>query len=113
GTLGAPRELGTDMNSWNVAGLAEVGVDASSLPTTLDELIDVARALHEAGGRHPVVPNMPDIPITSEGDAFTFATDENVERLTGYSELYQSGAMPPEVLSCAETGNNELFILAT
>lgn len=110
GTFGLPWYLGTDMNWWNLAGFAEVGVDASSLPTTMDELFEVARAVHEAGGRNPVVSNMPDIPITSEGDAFTFATDENVELLAGYSELYQSGAMPPEVLSGAEQGNTDLFI---
>src|SRR5699024_5033893 len=63
-----------------------------------------------ADGRSSVFANMPDIPIPSEGDAFTFATDESVELLTACSELYQSGAMPPEVLSGAETGNTELFI---
>lgn len=110
GTFGLPWYLGTDMNWWNLDGLAEVGVDASSLPTTIDELFEVARAVHESGGRNPVVSNMPDFAITSEGDRFTFATEENVELLAGYAELYQSGAMPPEVLSGAETGNTDLFI---
>src|SRR5699024_5086353 len=86
------------------------GDDASSLPTTMDELFEDARAVHEAGGRNLVVSNMPDIPITSEGDALTLATDEKVELVTGYSELYEAGAIHPEVRSGAETGNTELFI---
>lgn len=110
GSFGLPWYLGTDMNWWNIEELSEYGVDESSLPTTLDEMFELARTVHEQGGKNPVVSNMPEIIITSNEDGeFDFNTAENVELLQKYVDLYSEGAMPAEVLNNDYSGNATLY----
>src|SRR5699024_10744360 len=74
GSFGLPWYLGTDMNWWNIGELSRYGVDASSLPTSMDEMFELARRVHEEGGEDPVLSNMPEFRITSENGEFTFNT---------------------------------------
>lgn len=109
GSFGFPWYLGTDMNWWNLGALSRFGVEESSLPTSMDEMFELARHVHEEGGENPVISNMPEITITSEGGEFTFATEENVALLQKYIDLYADGAMPAEVLNNDYTGNSILY----
>lgn len=109
GSFGFPWYLGTDMNWWNLGELSRFGVDESSLPTTLDELFELARTAHHEGSESPVVSNMPEIVITSENDEFSFNTEGNVALLQKYVDLYADGAMPPEVLNNDYSGNSNLY----
>lgn len=110
GSFGYPWYLGTDMNWWNTGELANYGVDAASLPTSLDEMFELARTVHEQGGSSPVVSNMPQIEITSnDAGEFDFNTAENVDLLQKYIDLYADGAMPAEVLNNDYTGNAALY----
>lgn len=110
GSFGFPWYLGTDMNWWNIERLSEFGVDESSLPTSLDEMFDLALQVHEDGGDNPVMSSMPELVITSDDNGeFDFDTEENAALLQKYIDLYAAGAMPPEVLNNDYTGNAALY----
>ncbi|AXK44648.1 ABC transporter substrate-binding protein [Brachybacterium saurashtrense] len=110
GSFGFPWYLGTDMNWWNLGELSAYGVDESSLPTSMEEMFELARTAHEEGAENPVVSNMPEIVITSnDAGEFDFNTAENVALLQQYVDLYADGAMPPEVLNDDYTGNATLY----
>lgn len=109
GAFGYPWYLGTDMNWWNLAALSEHGVDEASLPTTMDQMFETARMLHEAGSPDPLISNMPEVTITSENGEFTFNTPENAAYIQKYVDLFQLGAMPAEVLNNDYAGNTALF----
>lgn len=110
GSFGFPWYLGTDMNWWNIGELAQYGVDENSLPSTLDEMFELARTVADEGGRNPVLSNMPEITVTTdEQGQFDFNTEENVAELQKYVDLYEAGAMPPEVLNNDYTGNAALY----
>lgn len=110
GSFGFPWYLGTDMNWWNIERLSEFGVDESSLPTSLDEMFDLALQVHEDGGESPVMSSMPELVITSDDNGeFDFDTEENAALLQKYVDLYAAGAMPPEVLNNDYTGNAALY----
>lgn len=110
GSFGFPWYLGTDMNWWNIGELAQYGVDENSLPTSLEEMFELARTVANEGGKNPVLSNMPEITVTTNDEGeFDFNTPENVEKLQKYVDLYEAGAMPPEVLNNDYTGNAALY----
>ncbi|ATG52508.1 ABC transporter substrate-binding protein [Brachybacterium vulturis] len=109
GSFGFPWYLGTDMNWWNLGELSGFGIDEASLPTSLDEMFELARRVHDEGSENPVISNMPEFVITSEEGEFTFNTAENAALLQKYVDLYADGAMPAEVLNNDYTGNAALY----
>lgn len=109
GSFGYPWYLGTDMNWWNMAELKKHGVDEASLPTTLDELLELATKLTADKVKTPLVSAMPEIVVTSKDGKFDFATAENAAIVDKYAKLYQAGGMPPEVLNNDYAGNSNLF----
>lgn len=110
GSYGYPWYLGTDMSWWNIDALSKFGVSEDSLPTTFDELYDLAMEAAKQGGSAPIISSLPEIIITSGDDGkFNFNTDENVDFLQKYVELYKAKAMPVEVLSDNYTGNAQLY----
>lgn len=109
GSFGYPWYLGTDMNWWNMTELKKHGVDESSLPTTLDELLELATKLKADGSTTPLVSSMPEIVVTSKDGKFDFATPENAAIVDKYAKLYKAGGMPPEVLNNDYAGNSNLF----
>ncbi|WP_058235789.1 ABC transporter substrate-binding protein [Devriesea agamarum] len=109
GIYGFPWYLGTDMNWWNLEGLKPFGVDKNSLPTSMDEVFTLAEKIAKAGGKTPLISSMPVFTITMKDGKFDFNTDENVKLLERYAQLFQMGAMPPEVLNANFAGNSELY----
>lgn len=100
GSYGYPWYLGTDMSWWNIGRLGELGVSEDSLPTTFDELYDLAMEATKHEGMPPVVSTMPEIIATTDADGkFSFSTDENIALVEKYAELYKAKAIPAEVLS--------------
>lgn len=117
GSYGLPWYLGTELNYWNTDLLAKGGV--TTTPTTVDEMLDAAGKLADAG-----VQTISDVPspksmksmLTDQGvdytifkdGEFTFNTPEAVELINKYAELYKAGAVTPEALQGAGTANNNI-----
>ncbi|WP_130865710.1 ABC transporter substrate-binding protein [Acidipropionibacterium timonense] len=115
GTYGYPWYLGTDLNWWNTKAFTDYGLDPNKLPTTLDELFDQALTMAKnSKGKMPLISSMPDFPqmgVTMFQDGkFVFNSEDGVELLQRYVDLYKAKAMPPEILQNTYLGNSQLFI---
>lgn len=118
GVYGYPWYLGTDLNWWNTEAFEKYGLDPKKLPTTLDELY--AQAITMAEKSHGTMPLISIAPALGDLAAqgvkvykdgkFTFNTDQAVEIIQKYVELYAKKAMPPEVLQNNYLGNSKLFL---
>lgn len=114
GSFGLPWYLGTELNYWNTALLAQGGVAAT--PQTFEETMDAAEQLAAAG-----IQTISDVPspkslqiMVSDGGGtqdvykdgkFVFNTPEAVAIVERYAELYKAGAISPEALQNAGTAN--------
>lgn len=114
GSFGFPWYLGTELNYWNKALLAEGGVDET--PQTFEETLDAAEKLAAAG-----IQTISDVPspkslqiMVSDGGGaqevfkdgeFVFDTAEAEAIIERYAELYAAGAISPEALQNAGTAN--------
>lgn len=118
GTFGLPWYLGTDLAWWNEAALKQYGVDTTALPTTQEQLIQLAIKVGKAsGGKMPVVSAMPGLEelasdgvqiLNSKGD-FDFNTAKAAALLDQYKAVYNAGGMPPEALTGSYAGNATMF----
>ncbi|GAA3937577.1 ABC transporter substrate-binding protein [Microbacterium soli] len=110
GSFAFPWYLGTELNYWNTALLAEGGV--TEPPATFEDTLDAAQKLADAG-----VPTFSSVPtpkmlqivgavkdIYKDGE-FVFNTPEAAEIIDRYAELYKAGAVTPEALQGAGTAN--------
>ena len=114
GSFGFPWYLGTELNYWNKALLAQGGV--TTVPKTFEETMDVAEKLAAEG-----IQTISDVPgaktlqsmVTDGGGTqevykdgkFVFNTPEAVAIVERYAELYKAGAISPEALQNAGTAN--------
>lgn len=113
GIYGYPWYLGTDLSWWNTELMAESGVD--EIPTSFDEHVDAALTIAENGGP-PLFSSAPGIgdlnaegvPIMEDGE-FVFNTPEGAQILQQYIDLFEAGAMPPEVLASDYAGNADRY----
>lgn len=115
-----PWYQGTDLTYWNMAELEKAGVtDASTLPTTNDELLDFAiKVAQDSDGAVKVLPEAPrlgtlsnaGIPLANEDETeWIFNTPEAVALLNKYKEAYDAGALPPEALAGDWQGHQAMF----
>lgn len=118
GTFGLPWYLGADLNWWNATALEQYGVDTSTLPSTQDELMDLAEKVGEASdGKMPVLGTTPDlvtfssagVPITDDQGNYAFNTKEAALILDRYREVYDAGGMAPEALTGDYAGDAAMF----
>lgn len=118
GSFAFPWYLGTELNYWNKALLAEGGV--TETPATFEETLEAAEKLAAAG-----VPMFSSVPspktlqivgaapdIYKDGE-FVFNTPEAAEIIDRYAELYTAGAITAEALSGAGTANSNVNIFNT
>lgn len=117
GSFGFPWYLGTELNYWNTALLAQGGVDEA--PATFEAALDAAETLAAAG-----IQTMSDVPspkslqiMVSDGGGtldifkngeFVFNTPEAEAIVERYAELYEAGAISPEALQNAGTANSNI-----
>lgn len=119
GVYGYPWYLNTDVNYWNTELLSQYGLDATTLPTTTEELVDQARIVKEkSGGKVHLLSRMPSVEdltkagvdiLSSDGKEFVFNTPEAVAVLDTYRDAFAEGLLPSNVLTDAYLGNMELF----
>lgn len=118
GIHGYPWYLGTDLNWWNTKAFEESGLDPQDLPESMDELFDAAKVMAEkSGGQMPLLSSPPGlsdlaaagVELFRDGE-FVFNTDQGVEVLQNYIDLYAAKAMPPEVLQDTYLGNSQLYM---
>ncbi|MDK6689826.1 hypothetical protein QP246_10380, partial [Aerococcus urinae] len=97
--------------------LENAGVDVSTLPETLDDMLDMAiDAAKKTNGEVKVVSDLPalatlassGVEIMKDGK-FTFATDRAREIVEKYAEAFKAGAMPAEALSGEWVGNSASY----
>ena len=119
GTYGLPWYLSSDASWWNLAQLAPYGVTEDNLPTTVDELLDLAEDVAtESGGKVQLLSSIPALDtFTSAGmevindkGEFDFNTDEAAAIIEKYADAYAAGAMPAEALTGDYGGNAEAYI---
>lgn len=118
-SFGFPWYLGTDVNYWNKAMLERDGLSATSLPTTLTQLIADAKIMHDkSGGKDYLMSRSPGLMdfanagvalLNSAGTAFAFNTPAAVSVLQQYTAAYQAGYLPANVLTATYEGNSTLF----
>lgn len=121
GTFGLPWYLGTELNYWNADLLKKGGADPDSLPTTIDEMFDVAETLAKSPEKIATIASVPSpkgvmAAIADEGGSasifedgkFVFNTPEAVKIVERYAELYKLGAVSPEALQGAGTSNSNI-----
>lgn len=117
GSFGFPWYLGTELNYWNTALLAQGGV--AEAPASFEETLDAAEKLAAAG-----IQTMSDVPspkslqiMVSDGGGtldifkdgeFVFNTPEAEAIIERYAELYEAGAISPEALQNAGTANSNI-----
>ncbi len=119
GTYGLPWYLSSDASWWNLAQLAPYGVTEENLPTTVDELLTLAKDVAtESGGKVQLLSSIPALDtftaagmevINDEGE-FDFNTDEAAAIIEQYADAYAAGAMPAEALTGDYGGNAEAYI---
>lgn len=118
GTYGLPWYLGTDLNWWNGTVLEQFGVNTDDLPTTNDELVELAERIgQESDGQMPLLSSMPTIDlfaasgieILGEDGSFVFNTAEAAAIVEQFAHAYQAGAIPAEVLTGDYGGNADMF----
>lgn len=117
GSFGFPWYLGTELNYWNTALLAQGGV--TETPATFEATLDAAETLASAG-----MQTISDVPspkslqiMVSDGGGtldvfkdgkFVFNTPEAEAIIERYAELYKAGAISPEALQNAGTANSNI-----
>ncbi len=119
GTFGLPWYLGTDVYFWNADMFSQVGLDAKHPPTSLEELFDQAKIMHDkSDGKMYMISNKPGfinfvnagVPlINDDGTKFVFNTAAAAATIDTYAKAYQNGYMPESVLSSDYQGNAALF----
>lgn len=118
GHFGYPWYLGTDLNWYNTKLLSEAGVDTSKLPTTLDELFEMASQVAKAtNGEVKMISDVPrtgtlsaaGVEIYKDG-SFVFNTAEAVKVVERYKKAYEEGAMPAEALNADYLGNKDIYM---
>ncbi|TWD73240.1 carbohydrate ABC transporter substrate-binding protein (CUT1 family) [Kribbella amoyensis] len=119
GTFGYPWYLNTDIDYWNSAKFAAVGLDAKNPPKTFDELLAAAKVMHDkSNGQEYLMSRLPGIGdftnagvkiVSDDGKKFTFNTPEAVALLDKYREAYKNGYLPRDILTQEYLGNSKLF----
>ena len=118
GTFGIPWYLGTDLSWWNGTELKKYGVDTDKLPTTNEELIELAKKVGtESKGKLPVLSSMPTIdlfsssgvPVMNDAGDFFFNTPQAAAIVDQFRDAYKAGGVPPEALTGDFGGNADNF----
>ncbi|MFT3798354.1 ABC transporter substrate-binding protein [Microbacterium sp.] len=118
GTYGLPWYLGTDLAWWNTKAIADNGGDPDNLPTTTEELIELATTVGKAsGGTMPVLSSMPTLDVfesagiatMNDDGEFVFNTPEAAEIVDEYKAAYDAGGIPAEALTGDAGGNADMF----
>ncbi|WP_298134487.1 extracellular solute-binding protein [Micropruina sp.] len=118
GTFGIPWYLGTDLSWWNGTELKKYGVDTDKLPTTNEELIELAKKVGtESKGKLPVLSSMPTIdlfsssgvPVMNDAGDFVFNTPQAAAIVDQFRDAYKAGGVPPEALTGDFGGNADNF----
>ena len=119
GTYGLPWYLSSDASWWNLAQLAPYGVTEENLPTTVDELLTLAKDVAtESGGKVQLLSSIPALDtftsagmeVINDDGEFDFNTDEAAAIIEKYADAYAAGAMPAEALTGDYGGNAEAYI---
>lgn len=103
GTFGMPWYLGTDLSWWNGTELKKYGVDTNALPTTNEQLIELAKKVGAASkGKMPVLSSMPTLDLFSssgiqvmndKGD-FVFNTPQAAAIVDQFRDAYRPAGFP-------------------
>ncbi|MEZ5089207.1 MAG: extracellular solute-binding protein [Micropruina sp.] len=104
GTFGVPWYLGTDLSWWNGTELKKYDVDTDKLPTTNEQLIELAKTVGTASkGKLPVLSSMPTVDLFSSsgvqvmndaGD-WVFNTPQAAAIVDQFRDAYKAGGVPP------------------
>ncbi len=118
GTFGVPWYLGTDLSWWNGTELKKYDVDTDKLPTTNEQLIELAKTVGTASkGKLPVLSSMPTVDLFSSsgvqvmndaGD-WVFNTPQAAAIVDQFRDAYKAGGVPPEALTGDFGGNADNF----
>lgn len=117
GQYGYAWYLGTDLNWFNTKYLKEAGLNATNLPTDLDQLFDMAKKVAKAtNGKIKMIADVPRTGSLSsagvkiiENGKFVFNSPDAVKVVQRYKDAYAAGAMPPEALNADYLGNSALY----
>jgi multiple sugar transport system substrate-binding protein len=120
GSYGFPWYLGTTISYWNLPMLKGAGVDTASLPTTFDQLLAVAKQVHDStGGKDFVMTRLPSLGdiegtgtsiVDASGKKFAFNTPAAAAMLQKYVDAYKAGYMPEGILNNNYAGDSSLFV---
>ncbi|MBV7364223.1 extracellular solute-binding protein [Actinomycetaceae bacterium TAE3-ERU4] len=117
GTFAYPWYLGTDLNWYNKELLKEGGWDPAKLPTSNEELFEMAATIAKnTDGKIKTISEVPrtgtlsaaGVEIYKDGK-FVFNTDKAVKIVEMYQKAYKEGAMVPEALNADYLGNSMLY----
>ncbi|MFE3203013.1 extracellular solute-binding protein [Embleya sp. NPDC055664] len=118
-TYGLPWYLGTDVSYWNKTMLTRNGLDPTKPPKTFEDLLAQAKIMHDrSGGKDFLMsrsPGLSDIVdsgtklMTADGKRFDFSTPGAQAMLDRYTEAFQAGYLPSNVLTDTYEGNSTLF----
>lgn len=119
GTFAYPWYLSTGPALFNTALFEKGGLDPEALPSTYDELFDQANTMAKnSGGDFAMLGNTPTIEhfgmygvelMNEDQTEYTFNSEDGVEFVQRYKDLYDNGGLLPEALSQNYTGVDSNF----
>lgn len=119
-TFGVPWYLDTDVTLNNEDIYDEAGLDIENPPETYEEAAEYAKTIKEETGKYGYFVSldlslpiqhmeMMDVPVTNDDGTAAFNTDEGVEVVEYFKELYEDGLIPSESLSGEQREGTDFY----
>lgn len=110
-----PWYVTPDMLFINTEIFRQAGLDPNNPPKTWDETIEYARIIMERTGIYGFSPNFilgdiltrEGIPLLTEDGKVGFNTEEAVQELTKWVQVYRDGLVPPDIVTNVRAGELE------
>src|SRR5699024_1728071 len=119
-TFGIPWYLDTDVTLSNEEIFEAAGLDIEDPPETYEEAAEYANTIKEETGKYGYFVSldlslpiqhmeMMDVPVTNDGGTAAFNTDEGVDVIEYFTELYEEDLMPAESLSGEQREGTDFY----
>lgn len=119
-TFGIPWYLDTDVTLSNEEIFEEAGLDIEDPPETYEEAAEYAKTIKEETGKYGYFVSldlslpiqhmeMMDVPVTNDDGTAAFNTDEGVEVIEYFTELYEEDLIPAESLSGEQREGTDFY----